>query len=133
MALVSALLEIFRRPSLAEVLCELFIFIAPLWIAVIVGVLVGWAWKPKWVSLVGRDMSDCAASKQDSSSSFTYFASIPSLNSLKFPLPSWSADDELHKETLPNSDSRFVVNLIYRSCIFDSGLQWVFVFRLRFD
>ncbi|KAF3434170.1 hypothetical protein FNV43_RR25273 [Rhamnella rubrinervis] len=105
MVLVSALLEILRRPSLADVLYELVMFIAPLWIAVIVGVLVGWAWKPQWVSLVGRDMSDCSASKQDSSSSSTCFASFPSLNSLKFQLPLWSADDKLDNGTLPNSDS----------------------------
>lgn len=114
MALVSALLEIFQRPSIADVLRELVLFIIPLWIAVIVGVLVGWAWKPKWVSLVGRDISDCSASKHDSSSSVaSCFAAIPSLNSFKLPLPCWSAAAANDKDTLPppavHSDgSRFV-------------------------
>lgn len=114
MALVSAFLEIFQRPSLVDVLGELVIFVAPLWIAVIVGVLVGWAWKPEWVSLVGRDSS---VSKQESSSSSpttssTCFASIPSLHSLKFPF-SWASDDEVHKGALPpalDSDIRYVRN-----------------------
>lgn len=107
MALVSAFLEIFRRPSLVDVLGELVIFIVPLWIAVVVGVLIGWAWKPKWASLVGKDTS---VSKQVSSSSSlttlsTCFASIPSLNSLKFPF-SWTSEYEVLKGALqPAVDS----------------------------
>ncbi|XP_045810379.1 uncharacterized protein LOC123904802 isoform X3 [Trifolium pratense] len=31
-----------------DILANLVTFIAPLWIAVIFGVVVGWAWKPKW-------------------------------------------------------------------------------------
>jgi len=31
-----------------DILGNLVTFIAPLWIAVIFGVVVGWAWKPKW-------------------------------------------------------------------------------------
>ncbi|KAL5551496.1 hypothetical protein UlMin_001672 [Ulmus minor] len=106
MALVTVLLEVLRRPSMVEVLGELAMFIAPLWIAVFVGVLVGWAWKPNWASLVGRE-SDCSVSKQGSSSSSptssTGFGSIPSLNSLKFQFPScipWNSDDGFQKEAL---------------------------------
>lgn len=119
MALVSVFLEIFRRPTIVEVLGELVLFIAPLWIAVFVGVVVGWAWRPKWASLVGRDLSDCSASKQEASSSSPptssslYFASMPSLNSLKFQLPScvsWGFEDGIQENALAepamvNSDS----------------------------
>lgn len=108
MALVSAFLEIFRRPTIVEVLGELMMFITPLWIAVIVGVFVGWTWKPKWASLVGRDLLDCPISKQKESSSSsqtssTCFGPIPSLSSLRFLLPSylpWAADDRNQKEAL---------------------------------
>lgn len=51
MALVSALLEILQRPTFGEVILELGMFMAPIWIAVLVGVLVGWSWKPKWANL----------------------------------------------------------------------------------
>lgn len=121
MALVSAFLDIFRRPTIVEVLGELMMFITPLWIAVIVGVFVGWAWKPKWASLVGRDLLDCPISKQKESSSSsqtssTCFGPIPSLSSLRFLLPSylpWAADDRNQKEALSmppttNPDFRFV-------------------------
>lgn len=112
MAVVSILLEIFRRPTIVEVLGELVFFMAPLWIAVFVGVLVGWAWKPNWANSVGRDMAaDCSVSKQETSSSSSSsssisslcFSSIPSLNSLKFQFPScipWISDDGVQQKVL---------------------------------
>lgn len=51
MALGAALLEILQRPTFGEVIIELGMFMAPIWIALLVGVLVGWAWKPKWANL----------------------------------------------------------------------------------
>lgn len=55
MGLVSAMFEILQRPTIAGVVGELMMFMAPLWIAVIVGVLVGWSWRPKWADL-GREL-----------------------------------------------------------------------------
>ncbi|KAE8658590.1 putative beta-1,3-galactosyltransferase 6 [Hibiscus syriacus] len=105
MGLVSVFLEILRKPTIGDVLTDLLIFIAPLWVAVIVGVLVGWAWKPKWANL-GRDMFvDCSTASSSESNS-TGFASLPSLNLVKFQLPScipWSSDDGSQKDSFPLS------------------------------
>ncbi|KAA8526073.1 hypothetical protein F0562_007827 [Nyssa sinensis] len=113
MALVSYLFEILQRPTIGDVFVELFMFMAPLWVAVFVGVLVGWTWKPQWANL-GRDLFDCSASKNSSSLSATSssntifpmpsigFCSIPSLNSLKLPLPScisWISQNGVEKDT----------------------------------
>ncbi|XVF12834.1 hypothetical protein REPUB_Repub08aG0154300 [Reevesia pubescens] len=105
MGLVSVFLEILRKPTIGDVLSELMMFIAPLWVAVIVGVLVGWAWKPKWANL-GREMLlDCSGSKDStpasSESSSTGFGSFPSLNLTKFQLPciSWITDDWTQKDS----------------------------------
>ncbi|KAK2664423.1 hypothetical protein Ddye_002997 [Dipteronia dyeriana] len=87
MGLASVLLEILRKPTMGDVLSELMMFMAPMWVAVIVGVLVGWAWKPKWADLACRDLMDSFASKDSNSSSSVGFGSIPSLNFLKFQLP----------------------------------------------
>ncbi|KAG9455234.1 hypothetical protein H6P81_008138 [Aristolochia fimbriata] len=100
MALVlDALLEILRRPTVGAVFMELLLFLGPLWIAVLVGLVVGWAWKPKWANL-GREKAD-ATSKSWSSSWSSLLApadgyglsslrlgSISTLNSLKVQLPS---------------------------------------------
>ncbi|XP_022867897.1 uncharacterized protein LOC111387559 isoform X1 [Olea europaea var. sylvestris] len=93
MAFISAFLEIFQKPTIGDMMIELMGFMAPIWIAVFVGVLVGWAWKPKWASLK-VDLIDCTAKEQESSSSsgsgmvFLQFPSIPSMNSLKLQVPS---------------------------------------------
>lgn len=59
-----------------DILGNVFGFIAPLWIAVIFGVVVGWAWKPKWAI-------------EPNTHDFTTF--------FKFRLP-WTNDSELHNQ-----------------------------------
>lgn len=103
MALWSILLEIFKRPTLGDALADLVMFMVPLWIAVIAGVLVGWAWKPKWANLrrvmdssITLDCANTVASRASSS--------VPAFNPLKIQLPSfisWIADDGIQKETSP--------------------------------
>lgn len=88
MALVSALFEIFQKPSIGDVLLELMVFTTPIWVAIVVGVLVGWAWKPKWANLC-RDS----------------FSSIPSL---KLQMPrcfSWISEESSSPLTLNSSSS----------------------------
>ncbi|KAJ1409284.1 START-like domain superfamily [Sesbania bispinosa] len=44
-----SMLGILQRPTtVVDIFGDLMVFITPLWIAVIFGVVVGWAWKPKW-------------------------------------------------------------------------------------
>ncbi|MQM01058.1 hypothetical protein Taro_033802 [Colocasia esculenta] len=97
MALVlDALVEILRKPTVAGVVSELMLFCGPLWLAVLVGVLVGWAWRPKWAAhLVGGDEGTTAGGDPQlpSPPSEAPVGSglglgIPSLHSLKAQLPS---------------------------------------------
>jgi len=37
---------------------DLIVFVAPLWIAVAAGVLVGWVWRPKWAYLDSKLLSN---------------------------------------------------------------------------
>ncbi|CAI0441846.1 unnamed protein product [Linum tenue] len=79
MALWSILLDILQRPSPFAVMGELSMLVAPLWIAVLVGVLVGWSWRPKWAILANQ--SDTA----------------PESSSFKLQLPScisWISSDD---------------------------------------
>lgn len=104
MALVSVLLEILQRPTIVDVLSELLMFIAPLWIAVLVGVLVGWAWKPRWANVLSKDTFPTSPTTTTLSTCFA-FVPIPSLNSLKFQFPNcilWTNNDD-DKEALPLS------------------------------
>lgn len=148
--LVSVFLEILRRPTIGDVLAELMMFMAPLWIAVVVGVLVGWTWKPKWANL-GREALDCSFAHGGSSRapptassnpvavpSSSVSASIPGFSSLKLPLPnciSWIGDDDGIEKGAPvtaptvDSDCRFVgFFIIIRTCFakFDCEIDWGF-------
>ncbi|KAK3042841.1 hypothetical protein RJ639_001114 [Escallonia herrerae] len=50
MAFVEAFLEIFGRPTMGAIALEMMIFLGPVWIAFFLGIMVGWAWKPRWAS-----------------------------------------------------------------------------------
>ncbi|KAF8379909.1 hypothetical protein HHK36_027374 [Tetracentron sinense] len=114
MALISDLFEVLQRLTIGDVFTKLIVFLGPLGIAVLVGIVIGWAWKPKWANL-RMDQLDCSVSKTPSPSSSPTtlsgpislpspgFGLIPSLNSLKVQLQScisWISDDGAEKETL---------------------------------
>jgi hypothetical protein len=48
--LADLLAEVFREPTLAGVARELATLAAPLWLAALVGLLIGWAWRPRWAA-----------------------------------------------------------------------------------
>lgn len=66
-------------------LADLIVFVAPLWIAVAAGVLVGWVWRPKWAYLTGDD--DKLLADSPKFFSFTFF------NPLELPKPSNSLEN----------------------------------------
>ncbi|KAK8916903.1 hypothetical protein KSP39_PZI022835 [Platanthera zijinensis] len=91
MALIMrALIEILRKPAIGDVLSELALFAAPVWLAVFVGLVVGWAWRPRWAAgLVGPGkFSSHAANTMESSHFSVLHLSFPRLDSLRAQLPS---------------------------------------------
>lgn len=40
------------KPSLIETFVDIFLCAVPIWLAVMIGVVIGWAWTPRWTSLV---------------------------------------------------------------------------------
>lgn len=48
--LADLLSEVFREPTLAGVARELALLAAPLCLAALVGLLIGWAWRPRWAA-----------------------------------------------------------------------------------
>lgn len=87
MALASTFLEILQKPTIGDVLLELMALMAPIWAAIVVGVLLGWAWKPNWAILKVGFLDSAAASegktKKSAAALSQFVASIPSLSSLK--------------------------------------------------
>ncbi|KAF9600807.1 hypothetical protein IFM89_012546 [Coptis chinensis] len=106
MALVSTLVEFYENQTVWGVLEQLVLYVGPLWVALLIGIVIGWVWRPKWVCLsVSKDSSLSFGSISQFSLSSS---SIPSLNSLKkMQLPSivsWVTDDSAEKETLCTSE-----------------------------
>ncbi|KAJ3679834.1 hypothetical protein LUZ60_016112 [Juncus effusus] len=60
--ILNCLIEILKKPAIGEIFSELVIFFAPLWIALAVGLFVGWAWRPNWaVECLGFQSSESIA------------------------------------------------------------------------
>ncbi|KAF8641581.1 hypothetical protein HU200_067771 [Digitaria exilis] len=51
-ALLDLLMGIFRHQTLGGAALELAALAAPLWLAALVGLLIGWAWRPRWAGVV---------------------------------------------------------------------------------
>lgn len=94
-----------------DILGNLVTFIAPLWIAVIFGVVVGWAWKPKWAI-------------EPNNYSWSW-----STNLFKFRIP-WFNDSDLQNQHQPgfeHSTTRFVCNLFNTTLLLIKGM-WLSCF-----
>ncbi|XP_055821802.1 uncharacterized protein LOC129890250 [Solanum dulcamara] len=137
MALVSALLEILQRPTFGEVILELGMFMAPIWIAVLVGVLVGWSWKPKWANLAidsvpTTHVASSGMLLQNLSSGFsTLKLQVPSCiswikESQSPPSISSSTSSSLHREgeksVVTDADLHYLDGLVEEQ---DGGPAWI--------
>jgi len=60
-ALLDLLMGIFRQQTLGGAALELAALAAPLWVAALVGLLIGWAWRPRWAGVVVGDNAQQAA------------------------------------------------------------------------
>ncbi|CAL9008942.1 unnamed protein product [Prunus brigantina] len=66
MALIKALPELLERPANTMEYTGLMVFLCPIWMVflLVVGVVIGWSWKPKWAPFGnGKDKFGCSVSK----------------------------------------------------------------------
>ncbi|KAJ6760420.1 PHOSPHATIDYLCHOLINE TRANSFER PROTEIN [Salix purpurea] len=68
MASIEALYEVLGNPSsMFGVGTEMVGLLVPLWIAFLIGLVLGWSWKPKWVTRKSDKLSCCVSKILDSS------------------------------------------------------------------
>lgn len=111
-------LETAEAPTAYDLLFKILMFIARLWVGIIVGVLVGWIWKPKWADS-GRDLFNSSKLKDNLPSS-SFVGSISSLSSLKIQLPrclnlTSNCGDE--KEVLADPPTASISRFVAFNCI----------------
>lgn len=46
------LVEFLRRPTITETLVDILLCAVPIWLAVMIGLVIGWSWRPRWTGLV---------------------------------------------------------------------------------
>ncbi|XP_059448638.1 uncharacterized protein LOC132179863 [Corylus avellana] len=44
--------EFLRRPSIAETFVDILLCAVPIWVAVMIGLVIGWSWRPRWTGIV---------------------------------------------------------------------------------
>ncbi|KAG6550425.1 hypothetical protein Mapa_008388 [Marchantia paleacea] len=45
-------LGMFNKPAIVETCADLMVSMLPFWVAIVIGLVVGWSWKPRWVSFL---------------------------------------------------------------------------------
>lgn len=46
------LTDFIRRTSVTETFVDILLCAVPIWLAVMIGLLIGWSWRPRWTGLV---------------------------------------------------------------------------------
>ncbi|KAJ6867952.1 hypothetical protein NC651_033098 [Populus alba x Populus x berolinensis] len=68
LALIEALYEVLENPySMLGVCTEMVGLLGPLWVAFLIGLVLGWSWKPKWVTRESDKLTCCVSKILDSS------------------------------------------------------------------
>lgn len=50
--LYSGLVDLMRKPVVAETLLDILLCAVPIWMAVMIGLVIGWSWRPRWTGLL---------------------------------------------------------------------------------
>ncbi|XP_023754945.1 uncharacterized protein LOC111903398 [Lactuca sativa] len=62
MLVVEVFWEILKRPTLGEIVREMLMILGPVGIAFFLGVMIGWAWKPRWANLGNCEIDSLVSS-----------------------------------------------------------------------
>ncbi|KAE8686737.1 TPX2 family protein, putative isoform 1 [Hibiscus syriacus] len=46
------LMQFLKKPTITETFVDILLCAVPIWLAVMIGLVIGWAWRPRWTSLV---------------------------------------------------------------------------------
>ncbi|CAM8916237.1 unnamed protein product [Rhodiola kirilowii] len=46
------LMDFIKRPSIYEAFVDILLCAVPIWVAVVIGLVIGWSWRPRWTGIV---------------------------------------------------------------------------------
>ncbi|KAI4338042.1 hypothetical protein L6164_016396 [Bauhinia variegata] len=67
-----------ENPTILGVCTGMFMFLGPIWLALLIGVVIGWAWKPKWASAGRENLSSSLTKSMDGHASSPFSDSTKS-------------------------------------------------------
>ncbi|TQD90167.1 hypothetical protein C1H46_024273 [Malus baccata] len=50
--ILSDMMEFFIKPSITETFVDILLCAVPIWLAVMIGLVIGWSWRPRWTGLL---------------------------------------------------------------------------------
>ncbi|XP_074585677.1 uncharacterized protein LOC141841405 isoform X2 [Curcuma longa] len=115
-SVLAVLVEILRNPTAGDVAAFLALFALPLCTAVVAGVLLGWAWRPRWATeLVGAERESLRLPMNDSTPSVAS-------SSLSAQAVDTRADEKMSEEpVVTDADMEHLFRLVEET---DGGPAW---------
>ncbi|MQK22010.1 hypothetical protein EI013_26955, partial [Escherichia coli] len=46
------IVEFLKKPSVTETFVDILLCAVPIWVAVMIGLVIGWSWRPRWTGLL---------------------------------------------------------------------------------
>lgn len=44
--------ELMNKPAIMETFVDILVCVVPIWVAIMIGLLIGWSWRPRWTGLI---------------------------------------------------------------------------------
>ncbi|KAL5737116.1 hypothetical protein ACOSQ2_031904 [Xanthoceras sorbifolium] len=108
-----ALNGVLEKPTLGEMCTEMVVQLGPVWVAFLVGLMVGWLWKPKWVCS-GGDKYNSMSSSESTSCDLS-----PLSRPVLSPFDGFASDNAVHKKLQQQQQQQSSVSVassVYDDC-----------------
>ncbi|GLJ54218.1 hypothetical protein SUGI_1162640 [Cryptomeria japonica] len=91
--------QVFQKEAVVDTLVDVVMCLVPVWLAVMIGLVVGWAWKPKWASLLVVGLRSLRpqlllSAPHGFSAALTAFMGFPLLKKLWTSFRAWESERE---------------------------------------
>ncbi|KAE8685575.1 Polyketide cyclase/dehydrase and lipid transport superfamily protein isoform 2 [Hibiscus syriacus] len=124
------LMEFLKKPTITETFVDILLCAVPIWLAVMIGLVIGWSWRPRWTSLVFLGLR----------SKFRFIWTAPSgfgarrLGSLSLLLPARKSTSGASNSAVPLQPSSPTVRVSPEGAagtvrIVGEEIDWVFIQR----
>ncbi|KAH9322076.1 hypothetical protein KI387_016715, partial [Taxus chinensis] len=103
---------LFQREAVVDTLLDIVMCAVPVWLAVMIGLVVGWAWKPKWAGLLFVGLRSLRpqlllAAPHGFGAALTALMGFPLLRKLWANFRDWEAQEQAFEQQHKSEESTF--------------------------